>query len=235
MQKKTFIYAFKSSLPILAGYIVLGMGFGILLQSRGYGVVWALAMSAFIYAGSMQYVTIDLMAGGASLVVAAIMALTVNIRHLFYGITMLEKYKDTCPVKPYLIFALTDETFSLVCTPNLPWTMNARDYYFWVSLLNQSYWIIGSVLGNILGNFLPFPTTGIEFSMTALFLIILINQWEVTKEHKPVLTGVVISVVCLLIFGRDNFLIPSMIGITAALFLEKKYMKTEEEEVKDDN
>ena len=235
MKKKTFIYAFKSSLPILAGYIVLGMGFGILLQSRGYGMVWALAMSAFIYAGSMQYVTIDLMAGGASLVVAAIMALTVNIRHLFYGITMLEKYKDTRPVKPYLIFALTDETFSLVCTPNLPQTMNARDYYFWVSLLNQSYWIIGSVLGNILGNFLPFPTTGIEFSMTALFLIILINQWEVTKEHKPVLTGVAISVVCLLIFGRDNFLIPSMIGITAALFLEKRYMKTEEEEATDDN
>lgn len=227
MRKKTFIYAFKSSLPILAGYIVLGMGFGILLQSRGYGVIWALAMSAFIYAGSMQYVTIDLMAGGASLVVAAIMALTVNIRHLFYGITMLEKYKDTRPVKPYLIFALTDETFSLVCTPNLPQTMNARDYYFWVSLLNQSYWIIGSVLGNILGNFLPFPTTGIEFSMTALFLIILINQWEVTKEHKPVLTGVIISVVCLWVFGRDNFLIPSMIGITVALFLEKKYMKTE--------
>ena len=215
MQKKTFIYAFKSSLPILAGYIVLGMGFGILLHSRGYGVVWALAMSAFIYAGSMQYVTIDLMAGGASLVVAAIMALTVNIRHLFYGITMLEKYKDTRPVKPYLIFALTDETFSLVCTPNLPWTMNARDYYFWVSLLNQSYWIIGSVLGNILGNFLPFPTTGIEFSMTALFLIILINQWEVTKEHKPVLTGVVISVVCLLIFGRDNMHAAAIITVAA--------------------
>lgn len=156
----------------MAGYIVLGLGFGVLLQSKGYGAGWALVMSGLIYAGSMQYVAIDLLAGGASLISAAIMTLMVNARHLFYGISMLERYKDTGAAKPYLIFALTDETYSVVCSGGVPEGVDRKKYYFWVSLLNQLYWIAGGVAGALLGSVLPFDTTGIDFSMTALFLVV---------------------------------------------------------------
>ena len=169
---KTIRYAFVRSLPIMAGYIVLGLGFGVLLQSKGYGAGWALVMSGLIYAGSMQYVAIDLLAGGASLISAAIMTLMVNARHLFYGISMLERYKNTGAAKPYLIFALTDETYSVVCSGGVPEGVDRKKYYFWVSLLNQLYWIAGGVAGALLGSVLPFDTTGIDFSMTALFLVV---------------------------------------------------------------
>ncbi|WP_288655089.1 AzlC family ABC transporter permease [uncultured Gemmiger sp.] len=169
---KTIRYAFVRSLPIMAGYIVLGLGFGVLLQSKGYGAGWALVMSGLIYAGSMQYVAIDLLAGGASLISAAIMTLMVNARHLFYGISMLERYKETGTAKPYLIFALTDETYSVVCSGGVPEGVDRKKYYFWVSLLNQLYWIAGGVAGALLGSVLPFDTTGIDFSMTALFLVV---------------------------------------------------------------
>ena len=133
----TFRYALKRSIPVMAGYIVLGIGFGMLLGAKGYGISWALAMSVFIYAGSMQYVAIDLITGGASLISAALMTLMVNARHLFYGISMLERYKDTKPYKPYLIFALTDETYSLVCSGDVPEGVEEKKYFFLVSLLNQ--------------------------------------------------------------------------------------------------
>lgn len=206
----------------MAGYVVLGMGFGILFQSKGYSWWWALLMSLTVYAGSMQYVAIDLISGGATLITTALMTLMVNIRHLFYGITMLEKYKDVGAAKPYLIFALTDETFSLVCSPELPDGLEKKRYYLLVSLFNQCYWVAGSVFGAILGSALTFNSQGIDFSMTALFVVIFVEQWEKTKNHLAAIIGLVISVVCLLVFGADSFLIPSMIGITAALFLLKK-------------
>lgn len=182
---KTIRYAFVRSLPIMAGYIVLGLGFGVLLQSKGYGAGWALVMSGLIYAGSMQYVAIDLLAGGASLISAAIMTLMVNARHLFYGISMLERYKDTGAAKPYLIFALTDETYSVVCSGGVPEGVDRKKYYFWVSLLNQLYWIAGGVTGALLGSVLPFDTTGIDFSMTALFLVVMTEQWKASRDHTP--------------------------------------------------
>ena len=135
----TFRYAWKRSIPVMAGYIVLGMGFGMLLGAKGYGVFWAIAMSVFIYAGSMQYVAIDLITGGASLISAALMTLMVNARHLFYGISMVERYKDTKPYKPYLIFALTDETYSLVCSGDVPEGVEEKKYFFLVSLLTDDH------------------------------------------------------------------------------------------------
>lgn len=168
----TFRYALKRSIPVMAGYIVLGIGFGMLLGAKGYGIIWALAMSVFIYAGSMQYVAIDLITGGASLISAALMTLMVNARHLFYGISMVERYKDTKPYKPYLIFALTDETYSLVCSGDVPEGVEEKKYFFLVSLLNQIYWVIGSVMGSVLGSVLNINTEGIDFSMTALFLVV---------------------------------------------------------------
>ena len=226
---KTFKYAFVRSLPIMAGYIVLGLGFGVLLQSKDYGVGWALAMGGLIYAGSMQYVAIDLLAGGASLISAALMTLMVNARHLFYGISMLERYKDTGAAKPYLIFALTDETYSVVCSGDVPDGVDRKKYYFWVSLLDQFYWVVGCVAGALLGSVLPFDTTGIDFSMTALFLVVMVEQWRSTRDHTPALVGLGVSLVCLLIFGSSNFLIPSMIGITVALTLLRGTMEKRKE------
>lgn len=155
-REMTAKYAFKQSIPIMAGYIVLGMGFGVLLEAKGYGVLWAIAMSVFIYAGSMQYVAIDLITGGASVIAAALMTLMVNARHLFYGISMLDKYKDTGKYKPYLILALTDETYSLVCSGEIPDGVDRNKYYFLVSLFDQIYWVLGSVAGSVLGSVLNF-------------------------------------------------------------------------------
>ncbi len=224
-KSKTIKYSFKASLPIMAGYIVLGMGFGILLESKGYDWWWAGIMSFTIYAGSMQYVAIDLLTGGATLISTALMTLLVNIRHLFYGISMLEKYKDTGAKKPYLIFALTDETFSLVCAPNLPEEINRKDYYFFVSLFNQCYWVAGSILGGIIGNVISFNSTGVDFAMTALFVVIFVEQWESTKQHLSAITGVVCAVAALLIFGASDFLIPAMIAITVSLLIERKWLE----------
>ncbi|MDD6492467.1 MAG: AzlC family ABC transporter permease [Firmicutes bacterium] len=220
-------YAFRRSLPVMAGYVVLGTGFGILLETKGYGVWWALAMSAFIYAGSMQYVAIDLLAGGASLISAVAMTLMVNARHLFYGISMIDRYKETGKKKLYLIFALTDETYSLVCSGDVPEGVDQKKYFFWVSLFNQCYWVAGSLLGALLGSFLNFNTAGIDFSMTALFLVVFIEQWKSTTNHLSALAGVGISIICLFIFGADQFLIPSMILITGFLALFRRKLETQ--------
>lgn len=225
----TVKHAFKQSVPIMAGYIVLGMGFGVLLESKGYGVLWAIAMSVFIYAGSMQYVAINLITGGASLIATALMMLMVNARHLFYGISMLDKYKNTGKYKPYLIFALTDETYSLVCSGKIPEGVDRNKYYFLVSLFDQVYWVIGSVIGSVVGSVLNFNTAGIDFSMTALFLVVFVEQWKSTKDRASAITGVVVSVVCLLIFGAGNFVIPAMISITVILLLMRKFRKDSEE------
>lgn len=225
-------YACKRSLPVMAGYVVLGMGFGILLETKGYGIGWALAMSVFIYAGSMQYVAIDLLAGGASLLSTALMTLMVNARHLFYGISMLERYKETGAKKPYLIFALTDETYSLVCSGDVPEGVDRSKYFFWVSFFDQCYWVIGSAAGSLIGSLLNFNTAGIEFSMTALFVVVFVEQWKSTSNHLSALIGVITSVLCLFVFGAENFLIPSMIAITVVLTLCRKVLSQEEKEEK---
>lgn len=229
MNKVTVKHAFISSLPVMAGYIVLGTGFGILLSAKGYSFWWALLMSTTIFAGSMQYVGVNLLATGASILSTALMTLMVNARHLFYGISMIEDYRDMGWRKWYAIFGLTDETYSLVCgNPQLPDGVERKNYNFLLTLMNQCYWIFGSVLGAILGNVIPFNTAGIDFSMTALFVIIFVEQWEKTKQHFPALMGLSISVVCLLVFGADSFLVPAMIGISIGLFLFRNKLKGEQ-------
>lgn len=228
MTKRIVRAAFVKTLPVFAGYMVLGIGFGILLQKSGYGVPWALAMSIFIYAGSMQYVGVSLIAGGASLITTALTALMVNARHLFYSISMINVYKDAGKKKPYLIFALTDETYSLLCDGKSPEGGDENVYRLLVSLFDQCYWVLGSVTGSVLGAVIPFDTTGIEFSMTALFVTVFVQQWQSAKNHLPALLGLAATAVCRLVFGSEFFLIPSMILITAALLLLQK--KTEEGE-----
>lgn len=221
--RKAFRSALTATLPVMAGYLILGFGFGIIIKANGYSTALAIAMSVFIYAGSMQYVAIGLMTGGASLLTTALTTLMVNIRHLFYGISMLGKYKDTGKAKPYLIFALTDETYSLVCNdgPNIP-PERRTDYYFLVSLLNHSYWIIGSAAGAIVGSLVSFNSQGIDFALTALFLTVFTEQWLTARKHGPALIGVAASVICLLVFGSADFLIPAMLIIALALSLYKE-------------
>ncbi len=219
-------YAFRAAIPVMTGYTVLSIGFGILLRAKGFGLPYALLMSFWIYAGSMQYVAVDLLAGGVSVLTTALMTLMVNVRHIFYGITMLEPYqKARRKYRFYSIFALTDETFSLVVNPSLPENVPQDTYCFWVSLFDHLSWILGTAIGSLLGNIIPFDTTGIDFSMTALFVIIVLEQWEQSKQHLPALTGLGLSLLCLLLFGSSNFLIPAMLLITAALFLEKRYIE----------
>ncbi len=218
--------AFLATIPVMAGYIVLGIGFGMLLQTRGYGVLWAFAMSFFIYAGSMQYVAVDLMTGGVSLLTAALTTLAVNARHLFYGISMVDKYKRESKKgffrKYFLFWTLTDETYSLVCSEETGDSGNSSAYYFYVSLFDYSYWVLGSVTGAFLGSVFPFSTEGIDFSLTALFLTVFVEQWLTTKNHVAAVVGVGASVLCLLLFGSDKFLIPAMILIAAMLILLRK-------------
>lgn len=221
--RNVFKPALAATLPVMAGYLILGFGFGIIIKANGYSTVLAAAMSIFIYAGSMQYVAIGLMTGGASLITTALTTLMVNIRHLFYGVSMLEKYQNTGKAKPYLIFALTDETYSLVCgeLPGLA-PEDRTSYELLVSLLNHLYWIVGSIAGAVAGSLIRFNSQGIDFALTALFLTVFTDQWLTAKKHGPALIGLGASVASLLIFGKDNFLIPAMLIIALTLCLYKE-------------
>ena len=219
MRAETVKKAFYRSIPVLAGYVVLGIGFGILLRNAGYGVLWAFAMSALIYAGSMQYVGISLLSGGASVLTVVLTTLMVNARHLFYSISMIEPYRDAGKYKPYLIFALTDETYSLLCGGRVPEDVEPNEFRFLVSLFDHCYWIAGCVLGSLLGSAFPFSTQGIEFAMTALFIASFTEQWLSTKDHAPALVGLLCTLTCLLLFGTERFLIPAMLLITLILTL----------------
>lgn len=200
------------TVPVMAGYIFLGSAFGILVESNGFSIWVALFMSVFIYAGSMQFATIGVLVNPISLIQVFILTLSINARHLFYGISMLKPFKKMGLKKLYMIFALTDETYSLIINEKLGDTM------FHMMWLNQCYWIMGTVFGYFFGKMIPFSTAGIEFSMTALFLVIFMDKLK-DKQYLPMFMGLLISTVCLLIFSPQYFIIPSMIGIVIALGL----------------
>ena len=222
MQKHAVRRAFLDTLPVMAGYVFLGFGFGILLHQSGYGFFWAVAMSLFIYAGSMQYLTVSLLTGGAGLLTAALTTVVVNARHLFYGISMVDAYRGAGRKKPYMIFALTDETYSLVSRNQVPEGISSHGYCFLVSLFDHCYWVAGTALGSLTGTLLPLNYEGIEFALTALFVTIFVEQWLSTRDHRPAIIGTVSTLLCLLIFGRDIFLIPSMVIIALALTVSRK-------------
>jgi len=222
MKKSAIRTAFTDTLPVMTGYVFLGFGFGILMYQSGYGVLWSFAMSFFIYAGSMQYMAVSLITGGASLLTTALTTVVVNARHLFYGISMVDIYKGAGKKKPYMIFALTDETYSLVSQNQVPEGISRHGYCFLVSLFDHIWWVSGSVLGALAGSLIPINYEGIEFVLTALFVTIFVEQWLSTKDHIPALLGLGTTALCLLIFGKDIFLIPSMIVIAAGLILLQK-------------
>ena len=222
MKQKALRTAFVDTIPVLTGYLFLGMGFGILLSESGYSVLWAFFMALFIYAGSGQYLAVSLLAGGSSLISAAIATFLVNARHIFYGISLIDTYKGSGKKKPYMIFALTDETYTLVTQNQPPEGMSRHKYCFLVSVLDHIYWICGCVLGNLAGMLLPISFEGVEFVLTALFVTMFVEQWLSNKNHLPALIGVASTLLCLVLFGRDIFLIPSMVIIALCLTLTRK-------------
>ena len=227
MKKQAIRAAFLDTVPVMTGYLFLGFGFGILMYQSGYGLVWAAAMSLFIYAGSMQYVAVSLLTGGVGLLTTAMTTFLVNARHLFYGISMVDAYKGAGRKKPYMIFALTDETYSLVSRNQTPDGISYHGYCLLVSLFDHIYWVSGTVLGSLAGSLLPINFEGIEFVLTALFVTIFVEQWLSTKNHFPAITGVAVTAVCLAVFGRDVFLIPSMVLIALILTMARRTGKGE--------
>jgi 4-azaleucine resistance transporter AzlC len=215
---RTLKKAAADAIPVITGYLVLGVAFGVLLRDAGFGIFWALAMSCLVYAGSLQFVLIPLMTGGASLLSAALISFLVNARHLLYGISMLLRYRDMGRAKPYLIFSLTDETYALVCG-GAPEGTDEKLYFLLVSVIDQSAWVAGSLLGCALGAVLPFDTTGIDFAMTALFIVIFTERLITEKDRFPASAGIFLTLACRLLFGADAFLIPSMALIFGTLTL----------------
>lgn len=223
MNLLTIKKAFKESIPVMMGYLVLGFAFGMLLISKGFPIYYALIMSCFIYAGSMQFVAVSLLVNHVSLISSFIMTLMVNARHLVYGLSMLRKFENFGKLKPYMIFSLTDETFSLLVKNDC----SNKYQSFLISLFDQCYWIIGSLLGAMIGSKISFNTQGLEFSMTALFIVIVINQIKSNSSHLATMIGFIASTFSLIIFGSANFVIFAMIIIIVTLILMKSRLENE--------
>ena len=195
------------------------------MNVSGFSFWYPMLMSMTIFAGSMEFVTVNMLLGAFHPLEALTMTLMINARHLFYGISMLDKYKGTGLKKPYLIFGMCDESFSVNYTADIPKDVDKGWFMFWVTVLNQFYWVLGSTLGGIFGSFIHFNTEGLEFVMTALFVVIFLEQWMKEKKHTSAIVGLVISVLCLVLFGRDDFIIPSMLGILGVMTLLRKPME----------
>ena len=209
--------AFPATIPVLTGYLCIGMAYGLLMANAGYGVFWALLLSLLCYAGSMEFVAVSLLTAGFDPVQALLMALMINARHAFYGLSMLEKYRGTGWARPFLIFSLTDETFSLVSTLEPLDGVTRRDFYFWISLLDYLYWQMGSVLGALIGGLLPFDTTGLDFALTALFIVLFLEQWRKRENRPAALIGLGCTAVSLAVVGADRLVISAMVLILAVL------------------
>ena len=222
MDRKALAAAFPVTLPVLMGYLAIGIAFGLMLQEIGYNFIWAFFMSLTIYAGSGQYLGVSLLAAAASLGTVALMTLLINFRHLVYGLSMLEKFRGMGWRKFYMIFSLTDETYALLSSAQAPVGVNPKNFYFAIALLDQSYWILGSVIGAVAGAVIPFSTEGVDFAMTALFVVIAVDQWKTYQKHLPALLGAAVTVVFLLIlgrfFGQDQMLLISL-GVIVLILL----------------
>lgn len=217
-------YALPKTIPVMAGYLFLGAAYGILMKINGFGFWWTAVSSTLIFAGSLQYLEVTLLAGLAHPIYAFLMGLMINARHLFYGISMLGKYRDLKKWKTYLIFSLTDETFSIVCQEEVPKELDKEKVYGWISLLDQLYWVVGSLFGNLIGQVVRFNTEGLDFALTALFVVIFTDQWKSQKNHRPALTGLLISAACVVLFGAGSFIIPAMVLILGILTWDYKHI-----------
>ncbi len=219
---RTLAAAFPHTVPVLTGYLVLGMAYGVLMQAKGYGAIWAFLMSAVAFCGSMQFVAITLLTGAFDPVGAFLMSLMVNARHLFYGVSMLGKYRGMGWAKVPLVYTLSDETFSIVSSVEPPEGMRARDFYLAVSVLDYIYWVGGSVLGALAGKFIRFDTTGLDFALTGLFVVLFIEQVKNPENRRSGVIGMACTVAALAVFGADKLVIPAMILVLVVLLLGRK-------------
>lgn len=228
IKKAAFKAAFPVTIPVLTGFIFLGTAYGILMTSHGFSFIFTTLVSVFVFAGSMQYVAVDLLISAFNPLNAFLLALMVNARHLFYGISMLGKYKNTGGAKPVLIFTMCDETFSILCGAKVPNSIDRKYFMLFVSLLDYFYWILGTAIGAAAGSFITFNTEGIDFALTALFIVIFVNQWKESKNHIPAILGALSSAVCLAVFGADKFIIPSMVLIIISLSVYRPFFDKKE-------
>lgn len=225
-KKEAFLQAFPYTLPICAGFLFLGISYGFFMSSKGFSILYPIFMSMFIFAGSMEFVTANLLLSAFNPLSAFILAVMVNARHIFYGISMLEKYKNTGKKKFYLIFGMCDESFSINCSAKIPEGIDKGWFMTFVNLLNQCYWVLGAALGAVLGKVIQINTKGIEFVLTALFVVIFVDQWKETKNHMPAFIGISLPLICLIVIGPENFIIPSMILIVLLFMGLKKWRVT---------
>lgn len=223
--RKAFRCAFPHTIPIFAGFWFLGLTYGVYMNVSGFSFWYPALMSLTIFAGSIEFVTVNMLLGAFNPLQALAMTLMINARHLFYGISMLDKYKGSGWKKPYLIFGMCDESFSINYTADIPADIDRGWFMFFVTLLNHLYWFSGATLGGIFGSLIHFDTKGLDFVMTAMFVVIFMEQWMKEKQHKSALIGLGVSLACLILFGADNFIIPAMSAILAALTIFCKPIK----------
>ena len=219
---RSFRAAFPCTIPILAGFLFLGMAYGIYMNVSGFSFVYPMIMAAVIFGGSLEFLAAQMLLSPFAPLQVLMVSLMIQARHLFYGISMLDKFKDMGWKKFYLIYGMCDETFSINCTAEIPGDCDRGWFYFFVTLLNQLYWVGGATLGGLLGNLITFDTKGLDFVMTAMFIVIFLEQWLKEKRHFSEWAGLASSAACLLIFGKDNFMIPTTICILLLLTAFRK-------------
>ena len=220
--------AIPHTIPIFAGFCFLGMTYGIYMKVSGFAFWYPMLMSLVIYGGSLEFVAVSMLLAPYAPMQAFLMTLMIQARHLFYGIALLDKFRGMGWKKPYLIFGMCDETFSINCTAEIPEDVDRGWFYFFVTLLNQIYWVLGATAGGLVGGLIRFNTEGLDFVMTAMFVVIFLEQWRKEKRHDSAAVGMAASVVCLAIFGADNFLIPTMVCILAVLTALRRPLEQKE-------
>ncbi len=223
--KQAFRAAFPHTVPIFAGFWFLGLTYGIYMNVSGFSFWYPMLMSLTIFAGSMEFITVNLLLGAFNPLQAFAMTLMINARHLFYGISMLDKYKNTGRKKFYLIFGMCDESFSINYTAKIPEHVDKSWFMFWVTVLNHLYWVLGATLGGIFGSFIRFNTEGLDFVMTAMFVVIFMEQWMKEKDKRSALLGLFLSILCLTVFGPEHFIIPAMAAILLVLTMGRKSLQ----------
>lgn len=226
---RAFLAAFPHTIPILTGFLFLGTTYGIYMRAEGFSFWYPLLISITVFAGSMQFVAVNLLLGAFDPIQALAMTLMINARHLFYGVSMLERYEGSGWKKPYLIFGLCDETFSVNCSAKIPEGVDRHWFMFWVTVLDQFYWVAGSALGGFFGGRIPFDTEGLDFVMTAMFVVIFLEHWLGSQNRTNALCGLILSGLCLILFGPDRFMIPAMAAILGCLLLLRPRLQQETE------
>lgn len=228
--RKAVARAFPYTIPVFAGYLFIGAAFGVMFADQGYNVLWAILMSVVVYAGSGQYLATNFFVPGVSIIQAVFLTVMVNIRHVFYGLSLVDRYNRFGKKRWYLIFGMTDETYSLICTTDVPDDVDEEKFLLSITLLNQLYWILGTIIGSVAFTVISFDSTGIEFAMTALFIVMFMELWYRRTNRPAELIGMASAVLCLALFGAENFVLPTMVLMVAVILLGKKKLHREEAE-----